>query len=553
MPPDISACLVAPAAAPPGGAIGSGPAVPDPVSASLFAAFLAQSQPPGAKPPLPISLKTILTTPLKTMDTLPAFSFPPAPKEKDKASELLLSQSGLLLPQALIHHASGDTPADVLPAAVPPVQPTFLPPSVAANFVTPPQAVLAMPPMISAAPPVSFPAPAPAETSVPNALPASGTFVLPTPSTALSPAAPQAPAPAGAIVTQDPAPSLLPTRTLAPPVPTADALPTLASPVQNTPQQPDTQGQAVPVLTPATGHASPMRAALVQAIAQINPAPVAVISSPELVKPAPAKTAGKLGVVALKAAAGNADTSTRILQGQTATEIVAAKPAATALTLPPFEKHAPEHDKATLDTATDDGKSALPLTLPATVTDAAKPGAKPLSVGERAEVIKQAADGVGTMPLPAKPGETEQMSLQLHPKDWGRLEVSVTVVPGTEAGAAKTVSAHIVAETPQVKAALQSGTGALHDALRTSGLHLEHLTVSVKEPDLKPEAQNAPMGQPGNTSGQGSGFGTGQWQNNHRQPPPQFAPLLSSEPDSEDVPPIRIAARPALGRVDTHA
>ena len=323
------------------------------------------------------------------------------------------------------------------------------------------------------------------------------------------------------------------------PPPTVEALPLVPSPVQTAPPV-----QYAPQ-TPA--------AAQTPALEIVAAAVAPIVAGSEPVKPAPAKTAGKLGAPALKTAAGNADTSTRTLQGQTATEIIAAKSAATALTLPLSEKHAPEQDKATQDTATDDGKNALPFTLPATVTEATKADAKPLSAGERAEVIKQAANGVGAMPLPAKPGATEQMSVQLHPKDWGRLEVSVTVVPGTETGAAKTVTAHIVAETPQVKAALQSGTGALHDALRVSGLHLEHLTVSVKEPDLKPEAQTAPMGQPGNTSGQGSGFGTGQWQNNSRQPPPVFAPPLQSEPDVEQAPLIQAAARPALGRVDTHA
>ena len=173
------------------------------------------------------------------------------------------------------------------------------------------------------------------------------------------------------------------------------------------------------------------------------------------------------------------------------------------------------------------------------------------------------------MPLPAKPGASEQMSMQLHPKDWGSLQVSVSVVPSQNAGAAKMVTAHIVAETPQVKAALQSGTGALHQALRASGLHLEHLTVSVKVPEgrmaeVKTAAQSAPAGQSSSQgqadrSGQGygqlgagpGGFGMGGSQSNRQGQPPAFAP--APEPEGEDDLRPATPLRPASGRIDTRA
>ena len=314
-----------------------------------------------------------------------------------------------------------------------------------------------------------------------------------------------------------------------PPPPMAEALPLVPSPVQA--MSPTQSAPQIPMLATL-----PVQATLT-AVSTLVPA----AASSEPVKLAPAKTAGKISALALKVAAGNADTSTRTLQGQT--EVVSAKEVISAKEVVFAEKHAAEHEVAT---ATNDGKSALLFTLP--VTDTAKADAKPLTAGERAEVIKQAADGVGVMPLLAKPGATEQMSLQLHPKDWGRLEVSVAIVSGHEDGAAKTVTAHIVAETLQVKAALQSGAGALHEALRASGLHLEHLIVSVK----LPEAQNTPPGQ-FNHSGQGSGFGTGSWQNNHRQQPPVFAEPVLNEPNIEAVPFTGTAIRSTLGRLDIRA
>ena len=641
MPPDISAGLsstaglIAQAAAPPGTAVSAGPGLPNPLSASLFAAFLAQSTPPSlsavlgteTKPPLPISVKTILATHLKTMDTLPTLSFPLAPKAKDKASELLLSP--VPLPA---HHAPADTPVNALPPAVP-SQPAFISPvpslvtslapltsapltsaPTVATLLPASALVTPVPALVTSAPALVTPVPASltlAQWVTPGApvltrpeaaaaagLSLSRTFAL-LPSSPLSslvvpalletPAMlPQALAPAvpallaAALVSQDSAPRPILMQTLTLPAPAVDALPRLANPAPSAPQEPSLQvrariqEQAAPSQPAPSSQSPPLTpaltapaAVLTQAAGQSGVAPPTFSPSPESPKPVPAKTAGKTSPAALKSTAGNADTSTRILQGQT--EVVSAKTAPSALTLPLVEKHAPEHETPPV---TDDGSRNSQFTLPATVTDAAnvansaQADAKPLSARERAEVIKQAAGGVGAMPLPAKLGATEQMSVQLHPKDWGRLEVSVTVVPSQESGAAKTVTAHIVAETPLVKAALQSGTGALHEALRASGLHLEHLTVSVKlpessVPDMKPAVQSAPAGpgsssgpgsnaNPGTHSSPGSGFGTGQWQNN-RQPPPVYAVPVLNEPEIEDVPLAKPALRALFGRVDTHA
>ncbi len=240
---------------------------------------------------------------------------------------------------------------------------------------------------------------------------------------------------------------------------------------------------------------------------------------------------------------------------------------------PTPEKHAGEQKP---EEAAGDGTSGVQIAAQAAApAEAVKAGAKPLSASDRAEVVRQAADGVGAMPLAAKPGAAERMSVQLHPKDWGSLQISVSVAPSQNAGAAKTVTAHIVAETPQVKAALQSGTGALHQALRASGLHLEHLTVSVKTPDskapeVKPAASSAAAGSSSGQSqseqsrqsysppGAGFGgfganhFGAGGSQDSRQGQPPASPP---DAPDAapDDAPAGSSPLRPAAGRIDTRA
>ena len=203
-------------------------------------------------------------------------------------------------------------------------------------------------------------------------------------------------------------------------------------------------------------------------------------------------------------------------------------------------------------------------------------GGKPLSSADHAALIHQVADGVEAMPLPTKPGGVQQMSLQLHPKDWGTLQVSVSVTPGQEPGAAKTVTAHLVAETPQVKAALQSQTGALHQALRASGLKLEHLTVSVKpvSETMKPAAQSASsgfsggqeqfsagtsQGHPAQTTpvsppaGTQLGTSAGSSQNGRQgQPPASTSSTPQAEAAQEEIIPVRQTMR-LSGRIDTHA
>lgn len=115
-------------------------------------------------------------------------------------------------------------------------------------------------------------------------------------------------------------------------------------------------------------------------------------------------------------------------------------------------------------------------------------------------MVRQVAEGVEAMPLPAKAGAPSQMTLQLHPKDWGQLQISVRIVstPNSPGGpvqaTTQTVTAHVIAETPQVKAALENGAGDLRHALREAGLHLDRLTVTVQSTGASSQSGMASSG-----------------------------------------------------------
>ncbi len=649
MPPEITpgprstAGLMALAGAPPGVAAGTSPSPPEPLAASLFAAFLAQSSPPGVTAAVPKAAATQTLaagqkqTPLetqallkpKTMDTLPMLSFPPAQKAIAKASELPFPQTAKHLKTAEDQKSAEDqktaedqkaadkTPAPSVPGLVPVVtgQIALPPVLLAASGQATPAASVTAP---VAAPAQVIPAAPPAQAASEQAVPQQSTPVSRSPwnTSALVPAsaaAPDQPAPAQSglplprtwaltaplqTVPQAPA---LPAASEEAPQPTAAGmtaskpaaatpasaaaarpLPSLPSPVSAAPQAP----VAAPLQAgPQEGvPAASLPAAPAALLNTTVPAPVltfaaaaAVPLPSETLKPIPAKTAGKFSPPALKPAGENADTYTGTASGQAAR--VSPKVSVPAAGQQPAPEKHTEAQKPVPTTG--DGTNRVPTFSPAAPAETAKAEtvkaeAKPLSAGERAEVVRQAAEVVQGMPLPAKPGAPEQMSVQLHPKDWGSLQVSVTVAPSQAAGAAKTVTAHIVAETPQVKAALQSGTGALHQALRASGLHLDHLTVSVKAPEkaveVKPAAQSASaefssgqrqsdpleqsrsFGQPGtDTGGFGANpFGAGGSQNNRQgQHSPAFLPAA---PDLEQDEEITYAPlRPASGRIDTRA
>lgn len=180
----------------------------------------------------------------------------------------------------------------------------------------------------------------------------------------------------------------------------------------------------------------------------------------------------------LKSAVASADNNTRI--AAIGVQATPAKKLPPELTLQVVGKRVDSPSEADAEIP---AASLTAQTFPMVETPQAE--AKPLTPADRAEIVHQVTDGIGAMRPPAKSGATEQMTLQLHPHDWGQLQISVTVTPGVPASASQiatvqTVTAHIVAQTPQVKAALENGSAELRLALRASGLHLDRMTVTVQ-------------------------------------------------------------------------
>jgi len=194
----------------------------------------------------------------------------------------------------------------------------------------------------------------------------------------------------------------------------------------------------------------------------------------------------------------------------------------------------------------------------------------PLSHAEQVQIAKQAGDGIGAITPPLQPGDAQQMTIQLHPKDWGKLQVSVTLAPQAAADAVagqKTVSAHIIVDSPQVKAALENQTGELRTAMRSAGMHLDQVTVSVQSAKTvdAPTAANNSQWQQGNSgsadpqssqNGQpgGSAFASfaGNSQGNNQGHSPNL-PSAYVTPETDDS--LELAAPRQLmrGQIDTRA
>ena len=694
MPPDITAGLMAlagplPPTEPPGAASAGTAAAPlGSVSAALFASLLTQSSPPSAMnlaaapkiaaalpvklgldatlsaKPLTSNLKTL--SPLKTMDTLPALSFPLAGTAA-KASELLLSSPMGHNARADDKTATGDKTAtdasenlvdltaatanvlNAVPGVVPiavPVQAVLLPVHTAPLPVLTPAAAptpahasaIAAPSVSSMAAPSAAPdlfesAPSPAKVSLPplpapNALPARGGSTQPqsaplTVSASLQPLPLILPQGLQAPVSQTPvsqtpqalAPQVLPLPAAVSQMAGQVAATQESVPVASVPEPAKTIG--LPQVLPHTAALSPVilsrevpihPLSLTQAAPLLLPsAPVQAVPSAEFppalatcapqaaviqseaaplpLLPSPAKQPGKTTQITLKSPTANADTYTRIAAKSLQVEApaVATKTMVSGSLPEPnlgSRSSAPEKTGNVKAEATpvETLEAGTPPTAQA-APPASGPSSRPLSAADQIKIVHQVADGVGAMLLPVRPDGVQQMSLQLHPKDWGSLQVSVSVTAGPQVGSAKTVTAHIVAETPQVKAALQSQTGVLHQALRASGLNLEHLTVSVKPAaeTVKPASQSASAGfsggqgpppsgsrdaQPaqapvsGPPAGMQLGTSAGSSQNGRQGQPPALtssAASAAAQAEAEEIAPVQLPMRPVSGRIDTLA
>ena len=216
--------------------------------------------------------------------------------------------------------------------------------------------------------------------------------------------------------------------------------------------------------------------------------------------------------IPLKTGAETADNNTRVTASPVKQSVMVGKQSSSLNA--PAEKQAGKEMAA--------APASVILQMPAAPAAIEKPSSPaPLSHAERVQIVKQVADSLGKMPLPTRSQTPEQITIQLHPKDWGKLHISVTITPQEKTETVpgqKVITAHIVAESRQVKAALESRTSELHTALRSAGMELDKMTVTVQSrtqsdptpaaiPDGQPPAnswagssQNGQGGQPGGSS-----------------------------------------------------
>ncbi len=269
----------------------------------------------------------------------------------------------------------------------------------------------------------------------------------------------------------------------------------------------------------------------------------------------------------LKPAARNADNNTRItgVQAQAALPSTPATIKETTLA----DLGLTVAGKRSEAVKTNDAAGPMTPPLMPTQTEAAKTPS--LTRAERAEMVRQVADGAGGMRVPTRPGQPAQMTLQLHPHDWGRLQVSVQITPSAHPAEAQTVTAHLVAETPQIKAALEGHTQELRHALREAGLHLDRVSVTVQSAAAGTQAGMSGGRQPGADSGgqapgqaagqapgQGAAMSAGAGPHGGRQDgsphtPPAYG--AASAPPNGNGTQDEIETRPRLkvGQVDTRA
>lgn len=529
MPPDIMAGLFAQAGPPVAGTTAAPPG--DPGLAALFAALMAQSGGPSVQTvsalPAPIKSDPLKAATFSSLPPLLPITKPPItnrttmrPNAPQKASVSAETQNAMdTVPVSVSPKVktAENKPGSGLPLPVEVKAVALLPlPAFPGFLITPNLSLL----------PVKAASPNDTVTSAPPAVP---TASLPLPVALLPPGLS---VPVEAISE----PMLLPASAETSAVPLA-----LVKPAVVTLPQAVTVAAALlaaqPEIRPPTGNSAPSLVSLNEqgkiapAIAALLPAlpgakaqafalkaatnsePFGKVSAPALL---PMETPQPK--ITLKSLTAPADNNTRISNGR----IQPAPPGKSV----PIEVRLQVVGKRSERNA----PSALPIVTPspATTTNAAVTvTAAPLTQTERAEMIRQVAEGVQTIRPAAKAGTAEQMTLQLHPKDWGQLQITVKVVPGVhpDAAQAQAVTAHIVAETPQVKAALENGSSDLRHALRAAGLHLDKLTVTVQAITSSGQAGTASSG--GHHLMNGSNGGLGQSQPDSRtaagSSPPQSA------------------------------
>ena len=179
----------------------------------------------------------------------------------------------------------------------------------------------------------------------------------------------------------------------------------------------------------------------------------------------------------------------------------------------------------------------------------------PVKTETQNTAARQVADEVVNLKL--APGAARQVTVNLHPREWGSVRVQVTMAPTNADGTAGAVTAHLTADSPQARTALEASSGDLKRALHDAGLRLETLTISAGD-TVQAASQSAgagngsPSGQDGSQNafaafaGTGGGqssttFGGGQGSGN--RPGGQSGPSSSWRADTDNH-----AARPETPR-----
>ncbi|BDI32773.1 hypothetical protein CCAX7_48240 [Capsulimonas corticalis] len=207
----------------------------------------------------------------------------------------------------------------------------------------------------------------------------------------------------------------------------------------------------------------------------------------------------------------------------------------------------------------------------------------PMPAQDRAAMITKVVDKIGEMKLDAQGKGGDKVTLQLHPQDWGQLNLTVTMTPKVDASGQTTtmVTAHVAAENPVVKQALESHLNDLRRSLNEQGLKLDTLTVTVDTVSAaSASAQSGGSGlmsghhpsndgsqtqtsqsqaQSGGFDGSNQGqrafadFGAGQFGGGQRGQQSQQPSWTAHDADLDTVPTVAAIRSNASGRVDVRA
>lgn len=343
------------------------------------------------------------------------------------------------------------------------------------------------------------------------------------------------------------------------------------------PVLPGTPTQAVPQSAPSLNAAvlTPAQTAvLVQTALQNEPQPANNTGMPT--PKANAATVKTTGAVHATLAASVADTVGKASTGS-----------ASVSETPRQDKDA---EKLTAQAAVDEtvlAENAAALTMSAPTSSGPQSASASLTPADRASVMQQISDGAQQMTQQPVANGVREINLQLHPHDWGQIKLSVRMTPtvGEDGAVGTSVIAHIVADNPTVKAALETHTAELRQTLQEAGMKLDQLSVTVQAPDAAAQSGTAsqeqrPFSQDGgawtgsgaSTPGAGtfgadqtgsgagfsggfsSGFSEGSGGQTHRQPSPSPTAAWTEDAGTpETTPSANNSARLPMGRWDSRA